>query len=193
MWEMSKASSGRRARAEIAHCIAVAQRSLKVGKYADAIGPLSQAARLAPRDPVVLNDLGTAYLDAGRPADGVPWLQRSIALEPRVGYVHYNLAMALEQTGDDDSAILAYRRAVTLDPDRAMAHAMMADVQGPVRVVNARATSRPAGGRRALLPPNAGGRASPGEADSDRRVSFATPLEVEHGLKVPPPATRTRE
>jgi tetratricopeptide (TPR) repeat protein len=128
MWEMSKASSGRRARAEIAHCIAVAQRSLKVGKYADAIGPLSQAARLAPRDPVVLNDLGTAYLDAGRPADGVPWLQRSIALEPRVGYVHYNLAMALEQTGDDDSAILAYRRAVTLDPDRAMAHAMMADV-----------------------------------------------------------------
>jgi tetratricopeptide (TPR) repeat protein len=125
---MAKGSTRRRAKAELAQCLAAAQRFLRVRRYADAIGPLSEAARLAPNDPVVLNNLGTAYLDSGNAADGIPWLRRSIALEPRAGYVHFNLAMASESTGDDIAAIISYRQAVTLSPDLAKAHAMLADL-----------------------------------------------------------------
>ena len=125
---MSRSSAGRRARTECARSVAIAQRFLSAGNYADAIGPLMVAARLAPNDPGVCNDLGVAYLATRRFPEAVTWLRRSIASQPSVGVTHYNLGLALQHTGDDEAAILEYRHAIALSGELAGAHGQLADL-----------------------------------------------------------------
>jgi tetratricopeptide (TPR) repeat protein len=97
-------------------------------RYADAIAPLTQAARLAPNDAGVLHQLGVACLFAQRLPEAVTWLRRSIALKPTVARVHFELGVALAQAGDEDGALASLRRAAKLDPKRAEAHGQAADL-----------------------------------------------------------------
>jgi tetratricopeptide (TPR) repeat protein len=94
----------------------------------DAIGPLWEAARLAPDDAGVFNDLGVAYMAALRFPEAITWLRRSIASQPNVGDTHYNLGLALQHMGDDEGAIVAHRRAVTVSRELAAAHGQLADL-----------------------------------------------------------------
>jgi tetratricopeptide (TPR) repeat protein len=125
---MSRSLDQRRAMAEGTRLVKVASSFLQAREYANAIGPLSDAARLMPGDACVANDLGLAHLFARHISEAIAWLQRSISLHPDNGRTHYNLGIALEHAGDDDAAILAHRRAVTLSPDLAASHARMADL-----------------------------------------------------------------
>jgi tetratricopeptide (TPR) repeat protein len=86
-------------RGESAHYEVIARRLLMAGKYAEPIAPLLEAARLAPSDAGVLNDLGVAYMATRRFAEAVTWLRLSIVLQPGVGDTHYNLGLALQHTG----------------------------------------------------------------------------------------------
>jgi len=104
------------------HVIRLAASLLRAGKYADAIAPLREAARLAPYNPSVFSDLGLTYLYCRRPLEAIPWLRRSLALRPNFAATHYHLGTALEETGDDEGALSAYRRAIALNPKMAKAH-----------------------------------------------------------------------
>src|ERR1700722_4672759 len=88
----------------------LAARLLDAGRYADALEPLSQAARLVPNNPALLADLGTAGPHTGRFKEAITCLRRSIALRPTLALTHYNLGVALEHSGDDEGAIAAHRR-----------------------------------------------------------------------------------
>lgn len=113
---------------ESAHYGVIARRLLMAGKYAEAIAPLLEAARLAPSDAGVLNDLGVAYMATRRFAEAVTWLRLSIVLQPGVGDTHYNLGLALQHTGDDEAAIVEHRRAIELSHELAGAHSQLADL-----------------------------------------------------------------
>ena len=101
---------------------------LKAGRYEDAIGPLVQAARLLPDNPVVHDNLGRAYMLTRRVPEAIACLRRSIALRPTSGLTHYSLGLALAQAGDDRAAVAAFRRASELEPRLAEAHGRAADL-----------------------------------------------------------------
>jgi tetratricopeptide (TPR) repeat protein len=109
----------------------LAESLLKAGRYEQAIAPLQQAARLAPSNAALLNDLGMACLFAKRIAEAIPWLRRALALRPDAPGTHYGLGLALEQSGDFEGAAGAYRRAGELAPGLADAHARLAEILLP--------------------------------------------------------------
>jgi tetratricopeptide (TPR) repeat protein len=99
-----------------------ADRLLKTRQYQEAIGPLSEAARLLPNNPALLDDLGTVCLLARRFSEAVAWLRSSIALRPSAPGTHHTLGLALAQWGDYEAALAAHLRAVALAPQLAEAH-----------------------------------------------------------------------
>ena len=101
--------------------LALAAEFLRSGKPADAIAPLRQAALLQPSNPLILHDLGLAYLEVGQIPDAVAALQRAAAGNPSDPDTHFRLGIALETSGDVGSAIVAYDRATELDPSLAEA------------------------------------------------------------------------
>src|SRR5882724_158316 len=101
---------------EVESLLASAARLLKASRPADAIAPLSEAARLQPSDPIILHDLGLACLEVGRIADAVHALQRAVASKPRYADAHFRLGVALEKCGDVRGAVVAYDRATEISP-----------------------------------------------------------------------------
>jgi tetratricopeptide (TPR) repeat protein len=124
---MARSSPQRRARAELERNVGLAARLVKAGSHAEAIAPLEQAAKLAPDDGRILNNLGLAYLSAGRPADAVAVFRRALALL-HDGRVHHHLGIALQESGNAEGAIRAYRNAVALMPELVSAYVRMADL-----------------------------------------------------------------
>jgi tetratricopeptide (TPR) repeat protein len=101
---------------QVAPLLALATELLAAGRPADAIAPLSEAARLDPHDPVLHHDLGLACLEAGRLPDAIAALQQAVASDPRYADAHFRLGVALEKQGDIGGAIVAYDRATELQP-----------------------------------------------------------------------------
>lgn len=84
---------------------------LELRRYAEAIEPLTVAARLAPGDPVVAEWLGAALLLSDRPDAAAVELRRALGLRDTPG-VRTNLAQALILAGDVRGAIEQYRALV---------------------------------------------------------------------------------
>src|SRR5450631_190424 len=101
---------------QVASLLASAAELLKASRPAEAIAPLSEAARLQPSDPIILHDLGVACLEVGRLADAITALQRAVASKPRYADAHFRLGVALENCGDIRGAIVAYDRATEILP-----------------------------------------------------------------------------
>ena len=101
---------------QVAPLLAIAAQLLEEGRPADAIAPLSEAARLQPTNSVIHHDLGLACLEVGRLSDAVSALQRSVAADPRYADAYFRLGIALEKLGDSGGAIAAYDRATVLSP-----------------------------------------------------------------------------
>jgi tetratricopeptide (TPR) repeat protein len=104
------------AKPQVAPLLAMAAKLLQVGRTADAIAPLRQAAQLQPSNPIIHHDLGLACLEVGRVAEAIEAFQRAIASEPRYSDAHFRFGIALEKLGDIGGAILAYHRATELTP-----------------------------------------------------------------------------
>lgn len=94
--------------------LALATKSLKAGRPADAIAPLRQAARLQPSNPIIQHDLGLACLEVGRLAEAVAAFERAVAGNPRYADAYFRLGIALEKLGNIGGAIVAYDRATGL-------------------------------------------------------------------------------
>jgi Flp pilus assembly protein TadD len=101
---------------QVASLLASAAQLLKASRPADAIAPLSEAARLQPSDPIILHDLGLACLEVGRVADAITALRGAVASKPGYADAHFRLGVALEKWGDIRGAIVAYDRATEILP-----------------------------------------------------------------------------
>ncbi len=88
----------------------------RTGRAELALEELGTAQRLAPGNPVYLNDLGHAYLGLERLGEAAEAYRRAIELRPDFADAHYNLGNIQRLLGRLDEAVAAYRRAVAINP-----------------------------------------------------------------------------
>ncbi len=105
-----------------------AEHLVRAEEYEQALVSLVEGARLFPRSPALLSDLGMAYLFARRVPDAIKWLRRAIDLQPTRARSHFNFGLAMEKAGDFTTAFESYRQAIALDPQLTGAHERMADI-----------------------------------------------------------------
>jgi Ca-activated chloride channel family protein len=91
----------------------------KKGKPREAVGPADTALRLAPEDPLVQYDAGTARLGAGHGRQAVTPLEKAAKAAGRelAPAAHYNLGGARLAAGDAAGAAEAFKQALRLQPD----------------------------------------------------------------------------
>ncbi len=94
------------------------------GNYRAAIDRLKRAARLAPTDERILNNLGLAYCRLGKIDEAYKAFSR--ATGPLNG--NLNTAKMLERFGREDDAIRYYEAARTIDPNNTLALRRLADL-----------------------------------------------------------------
>jgi len=99
----------------MAPLLALATQLLRAGRPADAIAPLSDAARLEPLNPLIQHDLGLACLEVGRIPEAIAAFERAVATNPRYGDSYFRLGIAWEKLGNIGGALAAYDRATKLD------------------------------------------------------------------------------
>jgi len=100
----------------VASLLALATRNLREGRPAEAVAPLSEAARLQPNNHIIQHDLGLACLEIGRIPEAIAAFRQAIASKPRYADAHFRLGIALEKRGDQGQALRAYDRATELLP-----------------------------------------------------------------------------
>ncbi|HEV2851722.1 MAG TPA: VWA domain-containing protein [Thermoanaerobaculia bacterium] len=88
------------------------------GRPKQAVGPADTALRLAPNDPLVQYDAGTAHLGAGHAREAVDILEKAAKgagpeLSPTA---HYNLGNARLAAGDAAGAVEAYKHVLRAEP-----------------------------------------------------------------------------
>lgn len=101
---------------QVAPLLTLATQMLRVGRVADAIPPLRDAALLDPLDPIIQHDLGLACLEVGRVPAAIAALQQAVVISPRYGDAYFRLGIAMEKLGNITGAIFAYERATKLLP-----------------------------------------------------------------------------
>lgn len=94
------------------------------GNYRAAVDRLKRAARLAPTDERILNNLGLAYCRLGKIDEAYKAFAR--ATGPVTG--NLNTAKMLERFGREDDAIRYYESARQLDPNNTVALRRLADL-----------------------------------------------------------------
>ncbi len=94
------------------------------GNYRAAIDRLKRAAKLAPQDERILNNLGLAYCRLGKIDEAYKAFSR--ATGPLTG--NLNTAKMLERFGREDDAIRYYEAARTIDPNNSIALRRLADL-----------------------------------------------------------------
>jgi Ca-activated chloride channel family protein len=92
----------------------------RTGKSRDAVGPADTALRLAPADPLVQYNAGTAHLGAGfghaRKAAGILEKAAKGAGADLAPAAHYNLGNARLAMGDAAGAVQAYKQVLRAEP-----------------------------------------------------------------------------
>ncbi|HMD83368.1 MAG TPA: tetratricopeptide repeat protein [Terriglobia bacterium] len=74
-----------------------------------------RAYRIAPRDNLICNDLGTALMDAGHPEDAIALYSQVLARQPRFWLSNYNLGYTYYKIGKPKDAEVFLRRAVSIN------------------------------------------------------------------------------
>jgi tetratricopeptide (TPR) repeat protein len=93
------------------------------GELEEAVKEYESALRVRPRDAIVNNALGGAFLAAGRVDEAILRLGRAVKDRPDYFDAHYNLGNALASKGDFSAAAVQFRTATRLRPDDADAEA----------------------------------------------------------------------
>jgi len=88
----------------------------------EAAAAYAKLLELFPKQPEVLNALGTLRLQQGRAQDGVKLLKQSLSIAPSQPMGHYNLGIELQRQGKLGEALLCYDRAIALNPRDADTH-----------------------------------------------------------------------
>jgi predicted CXXCH cytochrome family protein len=98
------------------------------GRLSDAAKVLEGAKATGPKDPAVLNALGSTYLAIGRLSDAIGVLREALTVDPELPEIHVNLGTALSRNGEQTPAMYAMRTAIRLAPDFAEAHNNLANM-----------------------------------------------------------------
>ena len=107
------------------------------GNYRAAVDRLKRAAKLAPQDERILNNLGLAYCRLGKIDEAYKAFSR--AMGPLTG--NLNTAKMLERFGREDDAIRYYEAARQIDPMNSFALRRLADLYQRIgRATDAEAT-----------------------------------------------------
>jgi predicted TPR repeat methyltransferase len=77
---------------------------------------LLQAANLAPRSPMIQNNLGNVYLQSGEYEEAVLCYQKTLTIDASVTQANYNLGQAFAQLGKLHDAMNCYERSVAQQP-----------------------------------------------------------------------------
>ncbi len=89
----------------------------QMGRSADALAPMLQAAALSPGDIGVHNNLGNIFKGLGRLQEAEASYRLALKLNPASAEAHYNLGNVLHKLGQFDKAVESYFRAVEIKPD----------------------------------------------------------------------------
>ena len=100
----------------------LAQVQAALGQRPAALANYLAAARLAPGDIRILNNLGALLLDMGRPAEAIPWYRKALAIAPNDVGVLDNLGTALRKTEQVAEAVACHEQAIRLAPRSARSH-----------------------------------------------------------------------
>jgi Flp pilus assembly protein TadD len=93
-----------------------------LGRRSDALANYESAARLAPSDLRILNNLGALLVDMNRADEALAWYRKALALAPNDVGVLDNLGTALRKTERLAEAVAAHEAASRLAPNSARSH-----------------------------------------------------------------------
>lgn len=94
----------------------------QIGRNAEALPFLQQAAALSPKDAQVHDLLGMALQDMGRPVEAELSYRQAVSADPRNVSAHCNLGTTLQDLGRLSEAEASFRRVLQLEPHLAEAH-----------------------------------------------------------------------
>jgi predicted O-linked N-acetylglucosamine transferase (SPINDLY family) len=115
----------------------------RLGRVAEALGPVSRAAELAPLDPMAHSNLGVTLQSLGRSGEAEAAYRRALQLAPGVAAFLNNLGALLQVLGRHAEATDCLQLAVQAAPDFAAAHnSLGASLQSLGMVAQAEASFR---------------------------------------------------
>ena len=88
-----------------------------LGRNPEAIPPLVEATRLAPKEPEYWNSLGNAHYAGKNYAEASRAFQEAVRLRPAESVYHLNLGDSLRHAGKTDAALVEFSEALRLKPD----------------------------------------------------------------------------
>lgn len=94
----------------------------QLGRSAEALAPMQQAAALSPGDAAAHCNLGTTLKSLERLDEAEASYRRALEIEPDFPEAHYNLGTTLKNLQRLEEAEASYRRALAIRPDFAEAH-----------------------------------------------------------------------
>lgn len=156
------------------------RRLLAAGDAKRALGPLGDAARGLPRDPVVAHDYGLALVKTGDEDRGLFQLERASRLAPGIGSYRMDLIRAQLAAGRRGAAAREVEQVLARDPTNQEAAQLLATLTGapPAGAATDSAPTMDLGG---AAPRTASPRPGPGSG------SF-TNEDLERRRSAPPPA-----
>lgn len=94
----------------------------QLGRHAEALPLLAEAARLDPAFAEPHVNMGQALIDLGRAEEALPHYARAIEVRPDFVQAHFHRAAVLESLGRLDEALAGYERVIAMRPSHADAH-----------------------------------------------------------------------
>ncbi len=143
-------------------------------RTAEAIEPMSRAAKLCPQDPEVHSNLGAALNDIGKLSEAEASCRKALDLNPDYAEALNNLGNVLKDLGRLGEAESCYRRALAIKPDYTEAHSNLLYCQ----------SLNPAISDEALFRSHLDWGARQGTAQHERSKSAETPRDPNRPLHV---------
>lgn len=92
------------------------------GRLDEAAAAYARMLNFFPKQPELLNALGTLRLQQGQSQEGIQFLKRSLALHPHQPEVHYNLGVEFQKLGRLKEALACYDRVIAQQPKEVEPH-----------------------------------------------------------------------
>lgn len=111
---------------EVSRAIVRADSLIQVGRAAEAVEVLREAASRAPESGVPLQQLALLERSLGLLDEAVADLREALRVQPGIRHGHFMLGVFLNESGQHEAAILEYQAELRVDPGYAPAHRNLA-------------------------------------------------------------------
>jgi tetratricopeptide (TPR) repeat protein len=111
--------------------------ALKKHNYSVALGLITRAIKIWPRNAILFKNLGKSYCGLRDWPQAITALETSLTLDNRQPEAHYFLGLALKNTGELNQAGHSFQKAYGLKPDYVGAYYRMADTLAEAKMFNA--------------------------------------------------------